>query len=161
MNSVKKMDIVIEDATEENLNDILEIEGVSFSNPWSRRIFSIELHDNEFSRIVYARGRKKESERSVLGYCCYWFVSDEIHITNIAVHPGFRRRGIGERLLQYVLNEASRRKTRLITLEVRMSNRSAQAMYQKIGFQSIAVRRRYYPDNEDALVMLFKLEPCS
>ena len=60
MNSVKKMDIVIEDATEENLNDILEIEGVSFSNPWSRRIFSIELHDNEFSRIVCARGRQKD-----------------------------------------------------------------------------------------------------
>jgi ribosomal-protein-alanine N-acetyltransferase len=160
MNSVKKMDIVIEEATEKELNRILEIEKVSFSNPWSRQIFSIELHDNEFSRIIYARVKDKERDRFVLGYCCYWFVSDEIHITNIAVHPGFRRKGIGERLLQYVLNEASHKKTRLITLEVRMSNKNAKAMYQKLGFQSIAVRKKYYPDNEDALVMLLKLESC-
>jgi ribosomal-protein-alanine N-acetyltransferase len=96
----------------------------------------------------------------VIGFCNYWLVADELHILNVAVHPDERRNGHAARLLQHILDEASRNKTRVVSLEVRVSNLAAQALYRKFGFRKVGTRPRYYADNgEDALLMDRELSP--
>lgn len=94
------------------------------------------------------------SDKHVVGYAGLWFVVDEAHLTSIAVREEKRRQGIGERLLKASLELALERQATMMTLEVRASNRAAQALYQKFGFRKVGVRRSYYSDNhEDAYLM--------
>lgn len=132
-----------------DLERILEIEQASFSTPWSRQSFLHELLENE--RAVYLVYR--ENER-VWGYIGMWVVMDEGHITNLAVHPVFRRRGVGRRLIEALTEESIHRGVRHLTLEVRKSNIPAQELYKGLGFVSMGIRRQYYLDNmEDAIIM--------
>jgi ribosomal-protein-alanine N-acetyltransferase len=133
----------------EDLEDVLAIERVSFSMPWSRGAFLYEMEQNRVARCWVTR----EGARLV-GYLCLWEVADELHITNIAVHPATRRRGIGRALLRTVLDEARGRGPRLVVLEVRPSNHGARTLYESFGFRVVGRRRGYYYDTgEDALVM--------
>ena len=91
---------------------------------------------------------------SLAGYAGLWLMIDEAHITTIAVRPQFRRRGLGELLLVALTEIAMDINARWLTLEVRVSNEGAQALYRKYGFKPAGVRHRYYSDNhEDALIM--------
>jgi ribosomal-protein-alanine N-acetyltransferase len=90
----------------------------------------------------------------ILGFAGLWFMADEAHLSNIAVREAYQRRGIGERLLIAVIELAIEHKARFITLEVRASNKAAQALYSKYGLQEVGTRRGYYTDNkEDAVIM--------
>jgi ribosomal-protein-alanine N-acetyltransferase len=138
---------------EADLPQILEIERATFASPWSERSFVKDLHDKRSFCIV------PEVEGNVGGYAIAWFVVDELHIANLAVRPEYRRKGLGRKLLESLLQEARRRETRLVTLEVRMSNVPAIELYHRYGFRDVALRRRYYePDKEDALVMVLDLQ---
>jgi len=133
----------------EDLDEVLAIERVSFSMPWSRGAFLYEMQQNRVARcwVMHEDGR-------VLGYLCLWEITDELHITNIAVHPTCRRQGIGRTLLRGVLDDARQRKLRLVVLEVRPSNTEARTLYETFGFRVIGRRQGYYYDTgEDALVM--------
>ncbi len=133
----------------EDLDEVLAIERVSFSMPWSRGAFLYEMQQNRVARcwVMHEDGR-------VLGYLCLWEIADELHITNIAVHPTCRRQGIGRALLRGVLDDARQRKLRLVVLEVRPSNTEARTLYETFGFRVIGRRHGYYYDTgEDALVM--------
>ena len=132
-----------------DLDDVLSIERASFSMPWSRGAFLYEMEQNQVARCFVVR----DGDR-VVGYVCLWEVADELHITNIAVHPDLRRRGIARTLLGRVLDEARQRALRLVVLEVRPSNAEALALYESFGFRVVGRRRGYYYDTgEDALVM--------
>lgn len=132
-----------------DLEEILTIENVSFPTPWSRSAFIAELFDN--ARACYLTARVGHR---IAGYVGAWLVVDEGHITNIAVHPDFRRRGIGEKLLRAIIDCCKSRGAKRMTLEVRVSNVNAQKLYEKVGFAGAGLRRRYYRDNnEDALIM--------
>lgn len=132
-----------------DLDEVLAIEQASFSMPWSRSAFVYEMQQNRVARCLVAR-----EESRVLGYLCLWEVADEIHVTNLAVHPAERRRGIAGRLLTDVLEDARQRAVRLAVLEVRPSNKEARALYEVFGFRVVGRRRGYYYDTgEDALVM--------
>jgi ribosomal-protein-alanine N-acetyltransferase len=90
----------------------------------------------------------------IVGFIGLWYMADEIHVINLAVHPDFRRRGIGELLLVNAIELSMNLKAILITLEVRVSNLAAQALYLEYGFSKRGVRRAYYLDNrEDAAIM--------
>lgn len=90
----------------------------------------------------------------ILGYSGFWIMLEEAHLTTIAVRETYRRQGIGELLLISVIDLAAQLGARIITLEVRFSNRTAQYLYEKYHFRPAGIRRRYYSDNnEDALVM--------
>ena len=92
--------------------------------------------------------------RSIVGYAGLWLMTDEAHITTIAVDPDFQGNGIGELLLVALIDRARQIGARWLTLEVRISNDVAQRLYEKYTFKEMGVRRRYYSDNgEDALVM--------
>jgi len=132
-----------------DLGDILKIEKLSFSTPWSKQAFLSELLDNDRAYYLVA----KVNDRAV-GYIGIWLVAGEGHITNVAVHPEYRRRGIGHQLLTAVERLASERGVTRLTLEVRVSNEAAQSLYRKLGYAPAGIRRRYYRDNdEDALIM--------
>jgi ribosomal-protein-alanine N-acetyltransferase len=133
---------------EADIPAVLAIEEASFSSPWSHAAFVHELHNPHGSLIV------AEQDGRVLGYLCCWYVVDEIHILDIAVHPEQRRRGIGEQLLDHALAQGRARKAKTANLEVRRSNVAAIAFYEKFGFRSVAVRRHYYSDGEDAFLMI-------
>lgn len=91
---------------------------------------------------------------SILGFAGLWLMVDEAHVTTIAMHPDYRGRGLGEFMLVSLIDIAYNIGAKWVTLEVRVSNHSAQNLYRKYGFREAGVRHRYYSDNqEDALIM--------
>ncbi|MCI0546686.1 MAG: ribosomal protein S18-alanine N-acetyltransferase [Candidatus Rokubacteria bacterium] len=140
--------------TTEDLDAVLAIERVSFKTPWSAAAFRYELTRNRVARCIVSR-----ADGQVTGYLCLWEIGPEIHITNLAVHPAWRRRGIGRALLVPTLEGARRRGVKLAVLEVRPSNTEALGLYESLGFRVIGRRKGYYFDTgEDALVMEVSLE---
>lgn len=132
-----------------DLDSVLSIERVSFPTPWSRRAFLYELKENRAARCWVAR-----IAGELVGYLCLWEVGSELHITNLAVHPEWRRRGIARTLLVTILMDAQRRRLRSAFLEVRPTNREALGLYERFGFHVIGRRKGYYFDTgEDALIM--------
>ena len=152
--SENSLNLTIRPMEEADLPAVLAIERESFTSPWSLAVFRRELQDKEVSHLLVAEVSPSEGGQWVVGYACYWLVMDEAHITNIAVRQGYRRRGVAHRLLTEMLRGAKLQGAKRATLEVRLSNEGAQRLYERHGFQSAAIRKRYYPDNgEDALVM--------
>lgn len=144
------MEVNVQPMTIEELDEVLEIEKLSFSVPWSKNSFLYELLENE--RAVYLVA--KDSFQITTGYIGMWVVFDEGHITNVAIHPQFRQRGIAQKLIQGLIETSKDRGVKHLTLEVRRSNLAAQNLYQKLGFVHMGIRRKYYLDNnEDALIM--------
>ncbi len=142
-------ELVITTMTMEDLDKVMEVEKASFLTPWSRQAFVRELTENAFA--VYVVGRLGSK---VVGYAGMWLIINEAHVTNIAVHPSYRRRHFGERLLQELIDRAKRNNCDRMTLEVRTGNLGAQAMYRRFGFVEQGLRRRYYTDTgEDAIIM--------
>lgn len=138
----------------EYLDQVVEIERDLYTLPWSKQSFLYEISDSERSYCVIG---VEGSE--VVCYAVAWFVTDEMHIGNIAVRRTEQGKGIGKRLLKHLLKEAGRRNIRKATLEVRVSNVRAINLYRRFGFEGIAFRKGYYADNgEDALVMLTYLD---
>lgn len=91
---------------------------------------------------------------SIVGFAGLWLMVDEAHVTTIAMHPNFRRRGLGEYMLSSLIEIAYDIGARWVTLEVRVTNYNAQNLYRKYGFREAGLRHRYYSDNqEDALIM--------
>jgi ribosomal-protein-alanine N-acetyltransferase len=139
----------------EDVDEVLAIEREVFSVPWSRRAFLVEVEDKEISIPRVARLQER-----VVGYAITWRVVDELHIGNLAVAPAAQKRGIGRALLTHLLGLARETRLAYATLEVRVSNAPAIALYERCGFRPVAMRRRYYPDNgEDAMVMLREIAP--
>ena|SRR5687768_8858018 len=137
-----------------DLDEVVAIERTSFTLPWSRGAFLYEMEQNRVARCWVLR----EAEH-VIGYVCLWEIGDEVHVTNIAVHPESRRRGLGRTLLSSVLDDARQRRLRVVGLEVRPSNHEALGMYDSFGFKVVGRRKGYYYDTgEDALVMELDLE---
>lgn len=99
--------------------------------------------------------------RAVIGYAGFWFILDEAHISTIAVHPAWRGQGVGEQLLAALLERVLDLGAVSATLEVRVSNEPAQALYRHYAFEIVGRRKRYYRDNgEDALLMTAVLHPA-
>ncbi|HOP74870.1 MAG TPA: ribosomal protein S18-alanine N-acetyltransferase [Bacillota bacterium] len=136
--------------TLEDVESVVEIEERSFPIPWSRNSFLYELLENE--RAVYLVA--KDGYERVIGYVGLWIVFDEGHITNLAVHPLYRRQGVAQALIQGLIETVRPMGVQHLTLEVRVSNRPAQQLYEKMGFVQVGIRRKYYLDNnEDAFIM--------
>jgi ribosomal-protein-alanine N-acetyltransferase len=133
----------------EDVPAVLDIERASFSTPWPPEAFQQELRHNRLARYVVAR-----QGGAVVGYAGVWLMVDEAHITTFAVHPHSRRQGVGRRLLLAVIALSDDLGATRMTLEVRVSNLAAQALYGAHGFAIAGRRERYYTDDgEDAYVM--------
>jgi ribosomal-protein-alanine N-acetyltransferase len=109
------------------------------------------IHEIQFERSIF---KVIKVGGRLVGYGGFWHVLDEAHISNVAIHPDYRRQGLGRMLLTHLLEEAAAKGATAATLEVRRSNVAAQKLYAGFGFKVIAVRKHYYSDeNEDALIM--------
>jgi ribosomal-protein-alanine N-acetyltransferase len=140
---------------EADLPEVLSIENSSFPNPWRESTFRGEILNQSISFpmvIVHSLQRK------VIGYVIFWKVFEDVQINNIAVHPEFRRLGIGRVVLEYVIDQVRRDGAKFITLEVRPSNTAALTLYKKLGFKPLSIRKGYYANpNEDAYVLGLRL----
>lgn len=137
----------------EDLDQVHAIDQISFSLPWPASSFRHELDENPASLLWVVEDRQPGGAR-IAGYIVIWLVVDEAHIATIAIHPDYRGRGISRKLMAAALREAVGRGARLATLEVRLSNQAAQAVYRRFRFEVVGARPRYYRDNfEDALIM--------
>jgi len=142
------MDVAIGKMTEDDLDEVVDIEKATFADPWPKRAFKYDL-SSDYSMPLAAK-----IDNSVVGYASVYFVMDEMQIGNIAVTPDFQHRGIGAKIMRHILEEAKRLKIARIFLEVRQSNENAQKLYLKFGFVVLGRRRLYYRHpTEDALIM--------
>ena len=132
----------------EDVGDLAKMDKKCFAVPWSEKSF-MEEAENKLAVYFIA----KENNMCV-GYAGYWNVAGEGGITNVAVLPEYRRKGVGSALISKMIKSAYAKKLSLLTLEVRKSNEAAQGLYKKYGFDIIGERKRYYSDNgEDAWIM--------
>jgi len=145
--------VVVDDMRADDIPAVHEIERLSFATPWPAYAFEQELTGNRLARYVVARAGDPVAGR-VVGFAGVWLMVDEAHITTFGVHPEWRRQGIGRRLLLRLLELALELGASRMTLEVRVSNEAAQALYRGFGFSVAGRRPRYYTDDgEDAYVM--------
>lgn len=145
-------DIIISHHTKDDLNAIAEIERVSINPPWSYKAIC-DFAEYETSRILVAKNSDE-----VVGYITYSVVLDEVQIANVATHPEHRRKGIGEKLLTFLYDEAKAENMFVITLEVRASNEPAVKLYSKCGYTKVGRRKNYYKNpTEDAILMNLSL----
>ena len=133
----------------EDLDEVVAIERASFGMPWSRGAFLYEIEQNRVARCWVLRDGD-----TVVAYLCLWEIGDELHVTNIAVHPSLRRRGLARQLLSAILEDGRTRRLRSVTLEVRPTNDEARTLYESFGFRVVGRRKgSYYDTGEDALIM--------
>jgi ribosomal-protein-alanine N-acetyltransferase len=152
----RQAELVIEPATPEDVDDLLRIEEASFTSPWTRKMFEVELIRNPFGRLYTARLHRS----AILGYLCVWIVFEELRIMNLAVSPQARRQGIGMELTCHGLKVGLDHDARRAVLEVRASNTDAIRLYGRVGFLRHAVRKEYYNSPvEDAVLM--ELDPIT
>lgn len=131
-----------------DIEDVLEIERQSFPNPWSYYAFYSEITSNVNAYYITAKYDKK-----IIGYAGIWIIIDEGHISNIAVHPNYRRQGIGGILLTHLIEYSKQKGVKLITLDVREKNLPAQQLYKKYGFEVISIRKNYYSDTGESSIV--------
>lgn len=153
--------LLIRRMREVDIPGIMEIEAVSFGrHHWSEESFLNELKNNIgryytlLQRPASQGVSSNPDKEKVMGYCGYWLIIDEAHVTTIAVHPEYRGNSLGELLVLHILERCMGQSVQWVTLEVRVTNFSAQSLYYRNGFKSMGTRPKYYQDNqEDALIM--------
>lgn len=140
--------LVIEEMKSDDIDGVFEVEKNCFEDYWSKDSFKKELSNNLAKYLV------AKVDGKVVGYVGIWFVVDEGHITNVAVHKDYRGQKIGDRLIDKLVQVCRENKIVSMTLEVRVSNIVAQNLYKKYGFKMAGIRKEYYSNNkEDAIIM--------
>ena len=148
----KFANLIIRQLLETDINQVTEIEQQAFSQPWSREAYLQEFTNpiGHFFGIF--------ADDTLLAYGGYWLILDEAHIANIAVNPRYRRVGMGELMMKYLITDCLSHRCERMTLEVRRSNTAAIRLYHKLGFVAAGYRPGYYNDNnEDALIMWLEI----
>nr|WP_314278325.1 ribosomal protein S18-alanine N-acetyltransferase [uncultured Peptostreptococcus sp.] len=135
--------------TADDIDGVYEVEVSAFEDPWSYKAFKEELK-NKLSRYIVA----EDEDGRIVAYVGAWYIIDEAHITNVAVHKDFRGKKIGNGIINALIEMCDKDKIASITLEVRSSNYIAQGLYKKFGFLAGGIRKEYYTNNkEDAIIM--------
>ncbi len=147
------MNIVIERMNEAHIVEIGRLEKECFSTPWSENSLREEI-DNERARFFVA-----VCDGNVAGYIGAHNVFGEVYITNVAVFPEYRRKGVAETLIKKLNDVSFSENAEFVTLEVRESNKGAINLYSKIGFKEVGKRKNFYENpREDALLMTYRGE---
>lgn len=133
-----------------DIDEIMELEKSCFEHPWSRTFFEDEIKDPDSTCLKVTEGKK------IIAYIVLKQFVDEIHIMNLATHPDHRKKGIAKKLLNNAISDLNSGK--LLLLEVRNSNEAAKKLYESEGFKELYKRKAYYPNGEDALVMVKKMD---
>lgn len=141
--------MIIRNAEVEDAIVLARLDKLCFSEPWSYESFKQEIIENDLAIYIVA-----EIGKQIVGYAGIWLIMDEGHITNVAVIPEFRRKGIAKALIEVLINICESENIIAETLEVRASNEPAKNLYAQYGFKEAGIRKGYYEDNhEDAIIM--------
>ena len=144
------MSFKIKKMTSSHIEEIAKLEKECFSVPWSEDGLKTEL-DNNFARFFVAFSGGK-----IAGYIGSHNILGEVYITNVAVFPEFRRKGVGNELVEFLVNQMKSENAEFITLEVRESNLNAISLYEKCGFQRVGQRKDFYEKpKENAILMTY------
>ena len=142
----------VTDMEQRHVTDVAELENIIFSSPWSEKSLAECVGGKNTLFLVC------EKDGRTVGYVGCYTVCDDAAITNVAVHPDHRRQGIAKALVKALISRASERGCAQVSLEVRVSNASAIALYEKLGFRSVGIRRGFYSKpREDALIMIYEI----
>ncbi|MDR1164680.1 MAG: ribosomal protein S18-alanine N-acetyltransferase [Deltaproteobacteria bacterium] len=134
-----------------HVSKLLSLERACYSDPWTASGLERELETD------HARAWGLFLDANLLAYVIAWLFSEEFHILKLTVSPYFRRLGLGEKLLRVAIGLASAEKARVVLLETHEGNLPARALYRKLGFREDGVRKNYYRNGEDAVLMSLKL----
>ncbi len=145
------MTLQIRRMREDDINTVARLEREIFSDPWSGDSFYHEVANTKFSYPCVLT-----QDSIILGYAVVWYFAGELHIGNLAIAPQWQKHGYGKQLLEHIIKRFSR--AEVAYLEVRKSNTAAIRLYEKFGFNSLSVRKGYYSDGEDAIVMFKKMQ---
>ena len=132
-----------------HLNACIDLDQKSLKGLWTKSQWERELTDPK--RICL--GALLHESKKLLGLCAAWLISDELHLTSIAVHPTHQRKGIGKFLLSDLIKRSKSLKTNYINLEVKNNNEPAKAFYKSMGFKTVGHRSNFYEDGSDALIL--------
>lgn len=138
----------------DDIPQVAALDHLSFADPWPQGSFEYELKASNYSLCLVAEDLLATEGQSVVGALVIWIIVDEAHIATIAVHPGYRHRGIGRRLLAEGLLQAAERGAVKSLLEVRAGNAEALHLYYGFGYKAVGLRPNYYQaEQEDALLL--------
>lgn len=134
-----------------DIDIVFDIEKEIFNDPWTLESFKIEIDNqrNSYPCVLLL-------DNIVIGYAVVWCYSGEIHIGNFAVHPEYRKQGLGKGLLKHIFDKFDDYNTAY--LEVRKSNTAAINLYKSFAFEELYIRKQYYSNNEDAIIMWRKIK---
>lgn len=144
--------MLIENMTEKHIEAVAEIDSLSLKSPWSKEMFSEELKSPV---AFYCVATEEEKPVAYMGMHC---ICGEGYITNIAVHPDYRRKKIASALLSHFIEHGKKNNFEFLTLEVRESNLAAISCYKKFGFKEVGIRKNYYEHTENAILMTLFLK---
>ncbi len=135
--------------TADDLDAVAAVERASYTSGWPATAFAHEIEHNRLARYAVL-----EADGAIVGFAGAWLMVDEAHVVTIAVRPDLRRAGYGRLLLHALILMARAEGMEAATLEVRVSNDAARALYRRYGFHEVGERKKYYQDNgEDAVIM--------
>jgi ribosomal-protein-alanine N-acetyltransferase len=145
---LEESDFLIREMIEADIPEVCRLEKELFTDPWPETIFREDIASSFSHPYVL------HADNEVAGYAVLWVGIDEGHLTNIAVAKKYQRKSIAKKLLSFILRLAKEMDLALIMLEVRPSNTPAISLYEKYGFERLAVRKNYYRNPaEDCLIM--------
>ncbi len=166
--------VTVAPMTPDDLDEIMPLERQCFADPWTRRMYLSDLTTNEAAtyltlRMANSKWQMADDERQmandkdllaidhrpspIVAYGGFWLLLDEAHIATVASHPSWRGCGLGQWLMLALLDTAMARGAATSTLEVRAGNLPAKRLYEKLGYEVTGVRKHYYRDGEDGLIM--------
>jgi len=145
----------IQKMTPEDLDEVLAIEVSGSSTPWSRRMFSEEMQNP--GSCCFVIRIEIELKQPVIGFICFRNIAEESELLNLAVHPHYRRLGVGRKLMQFYIDFSSQRGVKTFYLEANSSNERAIRLYQHFSYQSFGMRKKFYQKRFDALLMTKKV----
>lgn len=141
--------MIIREANVNDLMNLVKLEEENFISPWTEEQFKYELVENEFSKtlVIY-------DGDIFVGYLNYWLIFDRGEINKICIRKDYRRKGYAKELLDIAFKDFEENECLSVSLEVRVSNESAQKLYESYGFQTVVIKEAYYSDGEDAKYMI-------
>jgi ribosomal-protein-alanine N-acetyltransferase len=139
------------DLTYDTIDEVYNIECQAFKTPWSKSQFEEEIN-SKFAKYFCLK-----IDGKIVGYIGIWQVLDEGHITNVAVLKNYRKNGFGKKLIDKLIEYAKENKLIFLTLEVRITNIPAINLYEKCGFVKVGIRKNYYENSTDAILMTLEL----
>ncbi len=143
-----ELSVKITKATTKDIDSMYEIETLSYEMPWPKEMFVLDYLFDGKAHYYVAKWMRKN-----IGFLGIWNENDKLHIVNIAVHPDYRKKGVGSKLMQFAIDLAKKLHKKEVYLEVRESNMIAQKMYKKFGFYISGRIEKYYTNGEDGLIM--------